>query len=78
VSRSLGDRVDRRAIRSEPADAAWSVEKRDRSVEITANLNGGEVMPQRAWLDLQPDPADDDGVVVTDDAVLLVAEDLAQ
>ena len=62
------------------ADTARAVEQADGLVGIAPDLDGGfdEVRPQRAWFDLQPEPAEDDRIVVADDAILLMAQDLGE
>src|SRR5574338_9224 len=80
VSRGLGLYIDGRAIGSVSADAAWAIEDRQSVVCVPAYLDARihEVRTQRTGLDLQTQLAEDDGVVVADDALLLMAQDLDQ
>jgi hypothetical protein len=74
VSRGLWLTVSGVAIRVVETDAARPLEDGDGLVGLPPDLDGGldEVHAQRTWLDLQAQSLEDDGIVVADDAVLLM------
>src|SRR6185437_9564214 len=68
------------AVGGVATDAARAIEQANRVIGVAAQFDRcpDEVSPQGTGLDLQPQLAEGDGVVLADEAILLVTQDLGQ